>query len=1649
MDFSHVLHGLLSTRRGDASLDGFISQPDLDAVLLNWGQLGTGWATGNFDGNIMPGLGAVAPSTTGPGITSMVDLDYVLLNWGWDTDTAAPVNLGTQQHDVIYGFSGDDTIDGGDGNDFIWGGAGNDLLSGGPGRDTLLGGVGVDSYPDYDRFRDDAVTRQELDDDGDKVTNYAEVYGIQTDPLSHVDSDLDELPDDWEVLYGLDPSVTNDTTDDDDLDGLTTLDEYNEGTDPSLPDTDGDGVGDEEDDNPTEFDHYVYDGAIYSPEHRFQLSGQIFAGSEAGVPYPVVEVNGNLIDLDIPNPFFGSSFADPIDYSAGNTFDISVSEQGFHFSAFIDAGISATPGYINHDQTDYFFSNYAAGFDPLLIGLPGNNWTELVYYSDFTDPLEPLTTAYIIGRSTDTLVVPVFDVDVDSDNDDGQNLPSRSDREGALENGGVQKNIPISATGEFNGHVPVVLELSENVSDIPHTSLQITVPDYDTASFSLYRDISYSELVSPGTYAAASLGLTPGNTSVWYLKTNGVVPVGTTFDLLMTATIGFNNEKTGVYEEIVLQDKIQAVANLAIDLDIDSDNDDGFGVASQSAEEDGIEDTSGDALYPGKVLLVNDADTDLDGVPDFADGFGSVQSEDDASGKFVPVSYQILGYGIASDDNLSFSYSASDPGAITIDTQNPWDTQPAAGSLRLWTKPGESARDERSILDGGDYIPSDTPISVGVLQNLTSDGVLYLESVRPSVAVADHAIEMIVTQSGSGVELGRDLVRATSVSYDLVRLDGGQAVSGSGTLAPSTAAPTVQIGSVSVANVRPSADQSRLLADITLSGSVASDLADMLSGPDGTISTAKVYLNDLDDEFGTLSLNVSKTTDLSDWLKPYPYAGTFSQTFTGVELSNGVNVIRVDVVEPTTEAVGSHDASFNVDVAYPDPETFRTADYAVALDMNQVSATPGPLNVLGVTATYAGQTFNGSLAQDANDPTIFSDGTNTIRFFNEADIAAALDPSQRARADVYVSLPALVSGLALLPVRETSLTSNVLVTHVVEANLNLGSGLDTATADQITAQIRVNNDSWQTWTLTETGTSTQVFTAGGGTQTLSLSESSSGVYSSASLASAATGDESIPLSATGNDNDWVTDPAILETTTSGSGDYTGATLQTDELTITESTAGPGDLNAYVVEFSGPEDYFASNPFVEFNGQGVSLIQSTAAGGNFYIANPDNSQLPLTIASLLEIDYDEDVTIAELLDVHPLEEIGLDAFLIGFAEGAAIGLKESTIGVVQALNGGRKAVGEYLGYLWAVNIGGANDLSLVERPKVRVFLEGVTELGGLIWDLYQAADAQRDQLIRNLITGNWDAVSQQVSNTNRESLELAAEVYGWVIESLENQSDRNAGKILGQASFEIASLLIPGGQVTKLTKLQALQKLQNAKFIQAAGLNGRLTNLTQALQRVANRAGGNSRAVQNLTALMLRNLDEADDSVEVYRDVSRLKEAFEEINRSSAPLSTDEAKVFAQVWTELHYLQKQTDGFKPQTYAQLTEALSQTAHFSRGKLQLDVHHAVPEFLIKEVLGDQYTNHAPAMLLDWGLHRASKANRPTSFHSLWIEAGLPWNDVSLRAWKGNNGPMTSQRLKDELEDIYTLWTDKNGFGDDFTNALLQNTEDFIDNPQGWVP
>jgi hypothetical protein len=87
----------------------------------------------------------------------------------------------------------------------------------------------------------------EQDSDGDGVNDGEDSDPVNTEPN---DVDVDGMPNDFENQYGFNPYDAADADLDRDNDGLTNLQEFQQGTDPTNPDTDGDGIKDSEDPEP-------------------------------------------------------------------------------------------------------------------------------------------------------------------------------------------------------------------------------------------------------------------------------------------------------------------------------------------------------------------------------------------------------------------------------------------------------------------------------------------------------------------------------------------------------------------------------------------------------------------------------------------------------------------------------------------------------------------------------------------------------------------------------------------------------------------------------------------------------------------------------------------------------------------------------------------------------------------------------------------------------------------------------------------------------------------------------------------------------------------------------------------------------------------------------------------------------------------------------------------------------------------------------------------------------------------------------------------------------------------------------------------------------------------------------------------------------
>ncbi len=243
--------------------------------------------------------------------------------------------------------------------------------------------------------------------------------------------------------------------------------------------------------------------------------------------------------------------------------------------------------------------------------------------------------------------------------------------------------------------------------------------------------------------------------------------------------------------------------NTGIDLDIDSDNNNGpeliidsvtnvedlrFTAPDRSALEDSLEEK-----LPGKLVLVNDEDTDGDLIPDFADGFdiwlegsvAAVNKGDHASKPFVPIVMKLTETEVDWDElqglSFSFNYEDSNPLSMvlaevqSISGQTIPKIEPATGYWRIWNRDGIEGRDPTSIGNGGNFIPSLIEISaldLGFTPDI-QEVILYLECVRETPDDDNDAHIISIRQNSaladqitvSGVHIKTQNIEVDSLEY--------------------------------------------------------------------------------------------------------------------------------------------------------------------------------------------------------------------------------------------------------------------------------------------------------------------------------------------------------------------------------------------------------------------------------------------------------------------------------------------------------------------------------------------------------------------------------------------------------------------------------------------------------------------------------------------------------------------------------------------------------------------------------------------------------------------------------------------------------------------------------------------------------------------
>jgi esterase/lipase superfamily enzyme len=226
-----------------------------------------------------------------------------------------------------------------------------------------------------------------------------------------------------------------------------------------------------------------------------------------------------------------------------------------------------------------------------------------------------------------------------------------------------------------------------------------------------------------------------------------------------------------------------------VDLDVDSNNNEGTEFTSGSDEEDKIEasekeDANG-SKRPGKIVIPSSqTNSDGDDVPDFADGFnlpfmGTVNELAQVSQtlKFVPVQVELKAPFDTASAKVKFTYGpVSKPelseegiGVTGAGTpEDPYVFNLNKGGMRLWKKKATERTSGEAVPDG-DFIPAYTEINWSdIATDISTPRIakLYLEYVDKSTPEAAGLKPITVTVTGNG-ETTDDQVNVTLLPVDL------------------------------------------------------------------------------------------------------------------------------------------------------------------------------------------------------------------------------------------------------------------------------------------------------------------------------------------------------------------------------------------------------------------------------------------------------------------------------------------------------------------------------------------------------------------------------------------------------------------------------------------------------------------------------------------------------------------------------------------------------------------------------------------------------------------------------------------------------------------------------------------------------------------
>ncbi|MBU0681412.1 MAG: alpha/beta hydrolase [Proteobacteria bacterium] len=225
-----------------------------------------------------------------------------------------------------------------------------------------------------------------------------------------------------------------------------------------------------------------------------------------------------------------------------------------------------------------------------------------------------------------------------------------------------------------------------------------------------------------------------------------------------------------------------------VDLDVDSDNNNGLNLPDRLPSEDELENSpsSIDASLRtiGKIMGVHKGDADGDKLPDVIDFEYHANGTEPPPG-FVPMVFQIPATVDKDKAKVRFVYSASDPDGdkAIVEGETVYDTtyQLPPGHLRIWKV--DNSKAARNVSDvnktDGQFINSYSKdpsaeydfaklVNPAIPQENDHTVTLFVEGVRATTAPQDQKILVQVDPDGDG---GSGFISADSVNVSVVEME--------------------------------------------------------------------------------------------------------------------------------------------------------------------------------------------------------------------------------------------------------------------------------------------------------------------------------------------------------------------------------------------------------------------------------------------------------------------------------------------------------------------------------------------------------------------------------------------------------------------------------------------------------------------------------------------------------------------------------------------------------------------------------------------------------------------------------------------------------------------------------------------------------------